>query len=65
MCLAIPGKIVSLKGDGVVVDYGKEKVEAKIIEGEYKEGDYVVVQGKIVIEKVPEKELKQWMELYK
>ena len=64
MCLAIPGKVASIKGDTAIVKYGEKEVEAKIVEGEFKEGDYVVVQGRIVIEKLPEEELKQWMELY-
>jgi hydrogenase assembly chaperone HypC/HupF len=64
MCLAIPGKIVSIKKDEATVDYGSQKVKATIVEGDFKEGDYVIVQGKIIIEKVPESELKQWMALY-
>jgi len=63
MCLAIPGKVIEIKGENVVVDYGKEKREARIVEGSYKVGDFVIVQGKIVIEKVPEEQVKGWIEL--
>ncbi|MFH1592087.1 MAG: HypC/HybG/HupF family hydrogenase formation chaperone [Candidatus Woesearchaeota archaeon] len=65
MCLAIPGKIVEINGDMAIVDYGSEKREAKIVEEGYGLGDFVIVQGKIVIEKVPEEEVKQWLELLK
>jgi hydrogenase maturation factor len=64
MCLAIPGKITAIKKGEATVDYGSQKTTATIIEGDYKEGDYVIVQGRIVVEKVPESELKQWMALY-
>jgi hydrogenase expression/formation protein HypC len=64
MCLAIPGKIIAIKKDVATVDYGSQKTDATIIEGDFKEGDYVIVQGKIVVEKVPAEELKQWMALY-
>lgn len=64
MCLAIPGKIISINGDDVIVEYPGEKRSAKIVIGEYKVGDYVFVSEKIVVQKIPEKEalesLKGW-----
>jgi len=51
MCFAIPGKIIEIKKDLALVDYGKTKIVARIIKGNYKMGDYVLVQSKIVIEK--------------
>jgi len=60
MCLAIPGKIVEKKGNAVVVDYGSEKREAAIIDGKYKVGDFVIVQGKIVVDQVPAEQVKRW-----
>jgi hydrogenase expression/formation protein HypC len=64
MCLAIPGKIVEIKKDVAVVDYGGEKRKAKIIEkGSFKVGDYVIVSAKIVSEKVDEGQVKGWLEL--
>ena len=39
MCLAVPGKIVQINGDKVVVDYGPEKREGLIIDGDYSVGD--------------------------
>jgi len=60
MCLAIPGKIVAKKGKSVTVDYGSEKRQANIIDGKYKVGDFVIVQGKIVVDKVPVAQVKKW-----
>ena len=50
MCLTIPGKIVKIEGDIATLDYGSEKRDAKIIEGDYKVGDFVLVQAKVVVE---------------
>jgi hydrogenase maturation factor len=65
MCLAIPGKITGIKKSMASVDYGDQKTEAKIIEGDFKVGDYVIVQGKIVVEKVPRTQVKQWQKFLK
>lgn len=63
MCLTIPGKIVNINGDIATLDYGSEKREAKIVEGDYKVGDYVLVQAKVVSEKVSDEQMKGWHEL--
>jgi hydrogenase maturation factor len=60
MCLAIPGKIVKKNGKKVTVDYGTEKREAAIVDGRYKVGDFVIVQGKIVVDKVPAAQVRKW-----
>lgn len=60
MCLAIPGKIVGKKAKNVVVDYGTVKHKAAIIDGKYAVGDFVIVQGKIVVDKVPAEQVKRW-----
>jgi len=64
MCLAIPGKIVKIKGDNATVEYPGQTREAKIIEGEYKVGDYVFVSAKIIVQKISKEEalesLKGW-----
>ena len=65
MCLAIPGKIVKIKGNIATIDYGSEKREAKIVEGKFKVNDFVIVQGKIVIEKIPKNQVRGWLELLK
>lgn len=65
MCLAIPGKIISIKENIAIIDYGSEKREAMIVLGNFSKGDYVIVQGKIVIEKVPFKQVEAWLNLLK
>ncbi|MDP1729452.1 MAG: HypC/HybG/HupF family hydrogenase formation chaperone [archaeon] len=65
MCLAIPGKIIEIEDSLATIDYGSEKRVAKIVEGNYKIGDFVIVQGKIVIEKVPKSQVSGWLELVK
>jgi hydrogenase assembly chaperone HypC/HupF len=65
MCLAFPGKIVSINKDMAIVDYEAEKRKAKLIDKKLKVGDYVIVQGKIVIEKIPTKDAVKWLEMIK
>lgn len=65
MCLAVPGKIIKISQDKATVDYGVEKRVATIIDDDYRVGDYVIVQGKIVITKVSEKEAKEALGLYR
>ncbi len=60
MCIALPGKIVEKNGENVVVDYGDSKVSAGILTGGYEVGDFVVVQGKVVVEKIPDEQVKKW-----
>lgn len=64
MCLAIPGKIVEIKGDEAVIEYPGMKTTARIVIGDYKVGDYVFVSEKIIVQKITEKEavesLKGW-----
>ncbi|MBR9699166.1 HypC/HybG/HupF family hydrogenase formation chaperone [Candidatus Woesearchaeota archaeon] len=64
MCLAVPGKIVSIKDDTATVDYGEEKREGKILEGDFKEGDYVIIQGGFVMQKIPQKEAEASLKMY-
>ncbi|MFO8016162.1 MAG: HypC/HybG/HupF family hydrogenase formation chaperone [Candidatus Woesearchaeota archaeon] len=70
MCLAIPGKVVGIREDGdeqeVRVEYPGETRKAKNIGLDVKEGDYVIVQAQMIVQKVPEEEalesLKAWKE---
>jgi len=65
MCLTIPGKIIKIEGDIATLDYGSETREAKIVEGDYKVGDCVLVQARIIVEKVDEKQMEGWLEVLK
>lgn len=64
MCLLVPGKIVEINGDKAVVDYGPEKREGLIINGEYSIGDYVIIQGKVIVQKIDEEEAKRALKFY-
>jgi len=65
MCFAIPGKIVSIKGDTAIIDYLGEKRNAKIISSNYKVGDYVFVSSEIIVQKIPKKEAEESLKIIK
>ena len=44
MCIAIPGKIVRIKDSVATIDYGSEKRTAKIFDGSFQPGDFVIVK---------------------
>ena len=67
MCLAVPGRVVELKEDGktAVIDYGTEKREANNEFLKAKPGEYVLVQFKIAVQKISEKEAKESLAAWK
>jgi hydrogenase assembly chaperone HypC/HupF len=65
MCLAVPGKIVKISKGEATVDYGVEKRKGALLEGKYKVGDYVIIQGGFVMQKVAAKEARQALATYK
>ena len=55
MCLSIPGKIKSVKNKTFTIDYGSEKQRVdKSLVG-VKKGDWVLVQNKTIVKKMPER----------
>ena len=57
MCLAVPGKIISIKGNVAVIDYNGEIREAGIdLVPEVKVNDWVLVSAKMIVQVVPEEE---------
>lgn len=64
MCLAVPGRIIKIEKGFATVDYGCEKRIGKILEKNYKKGDYVIIQGGIVMQKIEKKEAKEALKLY-
>jgi hydrogenase expression/formation protein HypC len=67
MCLAVPGRIIRIEGKIATIDYGMQtrKREAQLLEPKgFRVGDYVIVQQKIVVQKIPCKEalksIKAW-----
>jgi hydrogenase assembly chaperone HypC/HupF len=65
MCLAIPGKVKSIEGRKVIVEYPHE--ERQVINGDMdiKVGDFVMVQMGIVINVLSEKDAKVSWEAWK
>ncbi len=64
MCLSIPGKIIEMKGEDVVVDYGAEKRQAKNYIGA-KLGEWVIISNRIIVMRIPKKEAEEFSRLLK
>lgn len=66
MCLAIPGKILSIEGRKVLVEYPSENRYALVGDEPIKIGDFVMVQMGIIVKILTEEEarisLKAWQE---
>jgi hydrogenase expression/formation protein HypC len=56
LCLAIPGKVVKIEKGFAIIDYSGEKRKASTDLIKVKSGDYVIVQAKFVVQKIPKKE---------
>lgn len=65
MCLAIPGKIVKIEKDRATVAYPHETRTARIVQGTYHVGEYVIVQAQLIIERVPQGQAESWNEFLK
>jgi hydrogenase expression/formation protein HypC len=67
MCLAIPGKVVSIEGNIALIDFGGVQRETNISLVEVKQGDYVIVHAGFAIQAVDESDaletIKLWEEL--
>lgn len=64
MCLAVPGKIVEVKKDKAVINYGETRKEAyNIIKASV--GDYVIVQMGRVVQKVKKEEALKSIRVWK
>ncbi len=70
MCLAVPGKVVSLKETSAIVDFGnvKREVSVNLVPG-IQVNDYVLVHAGFAIEILNQREaletLKLFQEIYK
>lgn len=64
MCLAVPGKIIEIKDEIAIVDYGKEilrKANSSLVE--CKIGDYVIIQAGFIIEIVDKNRAEEMFEI--
>lgn len=64
MCLAVPGRIVSINGDTAEVDFGGVMKRANITMVETKIGDWIVVHAGFAIEIMDEEEAMRTLELW-
>ena len=64
MCLAMPGRIVSVEDDNATIQYPAETRSAKLISDDFKVGDYVFVQAGIVLDKISKKEAEESLEAW-
>jgi hydrogenase assembly chaperone HypC/HupF len=67
LCLAIPGRVEQVdKSKGfALIDYSGEKRKASTELVPVKKGDYVIVQAKFIIQKIPGKEALEAIKLWK
>jgi hydrogenase expression/formation protein HypC len=56
LCLAIPGRVVKVEKGFAIIDYSGERRKASAELVKIKPGDYVLVQAKFIVQKIPEKE---------
>ena len=56
MCLAIPGKVIKIKGKQVWIQYPETVNQALVADRPVKNGDMVLVQMGIIIKKMTQKE---------
>ncbi|MGD1060023.1 MAG: HypC/HybG/HupF family hydrogenase formation chaperone [Methanomassiliicoccales archaeon] len=64
MCLAIPGKIASIRDSIAVVDFGGVQRETNISLVEAKPGDYVIVHAGFAIQVVDEEDARETIKLW-
>jgi len=66
MCLAIPGKILSIEGNIAKIDYGDGTIKnADISLVEASVGEYVIVHAGFAIQVLDKKEAEETIELFK
>jgi len=66
MCLAIPMRVIEVKGEEALVEIGgvKKKVIINLVE-DVKTGDYLIVHAGFAIQKLDEKEALETLKLLK
>ncbi|HUL38699.1 MAG TPA: HypC/HybG/HupF family hydrogenase formation chaperone [Methanomassiliicoccales archaeon] len=64
MCLAVPGRIISINGHNAMIDFGGVQREANVTLIEPKVGDYVVVHAGFAIQVVDEEEARETIKLW-
>ncbi|HDG97333.1 MAG: HypC/HybG/HupF family hydrogenase formation chaperone [Deltaproteobacteria bacterium] len=66
MCLGIPGKVVSIKGDFAEVDFGGVRTKVSLLlSPDVSEGDYVLVHVGFAIQRLGQQEAIETLRLFK
>lgn len=65
MCVAAPGKIISIEGNTATVEYNTNKIGANIGIVNAKVGDWVLVHAGLVIQVLGEDEAQSMLELFR
>ncbi len=66
MCLAVPGKVISISGDYAQVDFdGVQKKVCVSLLPDLKTNEYVIVHTGYAIEKLDQKEAEKTLELFR
>lgn len=64
MCVALPGKVVSVEGREALVDFSGNTVKAKAGFVEIKPGDYVLVHAGCILQKVSQVEAEEMQAIF-
>ena len=59
MCLAIPGRVSSVQGKKIIVDFSGRKSPAESHFVKVRKGDWVLVFGNNIVEKTTEKRARE------
>lgn len=65
MCVAYPGRVVSIEGTHGMVDFSGSEVRVNLSMVPAKLGDYVLVHAGMAIQIVKKDEAKDWIALFK
>jgi len=63
MCLSVPGKVVEVREDEIVLEYPGEvrRVEVSLVDLEV--GDFCIVAGGIVVDRIEKKRAEKFLEV--
>jgi hydrogenase expression/formation protein HypC len=65
MCVGVPGRVVQLVDEGALVDVrGRRRTVATLLVPEVRPGDYVLLSGGLIVERLSEEEARQRLELF-
>ena len=65
MCVAYPGKVLSIENNHARVDFTGSVVPVNISMVSVQPGDYVLVHAGMAIQKVETEEAKEWIALFR